>query len=217
MIAVENVSKAYDEAVFALKGVSLRIEKGECCFILGPSGAGKTTLLNLLYGRERPTDGMVAVAGIDPARVSHAGLQGLRRRIGFVFQDFKLIEAWSAYDNVAAVLEMARKPRSYVRSRVWKSLEWVGLSHRVYERAGDLSGGERQRLALARAIVHTPEIILADEPVASVDPETAQFVMNLIFRMHKRGVTVVIASHASDFVSTGASVIRLEHGRIKEA
>lgn len=217
MIAVENVAKAYDTAVYALNGVNLRIAKGECCFLLGPSGAGKTTLLNLFYGLERPTAGKVTVCGIDPARIGHNALQDLRRRIGFVFQDFKLIDDWTAYDNVAVVLEMARKPRRYVRERVWKALEWVGLSHRVYVRAGDLSGGERQRLALVRAMIHTPEIILADEPVANVDPETARLVMNLIFRMHKRGATVVIASHASDYVMAGANVILLDHGRIREA
>lgn len=216
MIAVENVAKAYDTAVYALNGVNLRIAKGECCFLIGPSGAGKTTLLNLFYGLERPTAGTVTIAGIDPARAGHAALQNLRRRIGFVFQDLKLIDDWTAYDNVAVVLEMEGKPRWHVHERVWKALEWASLSHRVYVRAGDLSGGERQRLALVRAMIHTPEIILADEPVANVDPETARFVMNLLFRMHTRGATVVIASHASDYVMAGANVIHLEHGRIKE-
>ncbi|HQP31187.1 MAG TPA: ABC transporter ATP-binding protein [Deltaproteobacteria bacterium] len=215
MIAIENATKVYDGGVTALSGVSLRIEKGSCCFIQGPSGAGKTTLLNLIYGLERPSAGSVEVAGINPARASHATLQGLRRHMGFAFQDFKLVETWSAYENTAVVLEMAGKPRSYVRTRVWKVLEWVGLQHRMYERAADLSGGERQRLALARALVHTPEIILADEPVASMDQASARQVMNLIFRMHKRGMTVIIASHGKEFISDGATLIRLDHGMIE--
>jgi ABC-type ATPase involved in cell division len=217
MIAIENAAKVYDGGVTALSGVSLRIERGECCFIQGPSGAGKTTLLNLIYGLERPNSGSVEVAGIDPTRVSHAMLQGLRRHMGFAFQDFKLVESWSAYENTAVVLEMAGKPRSYVRSRVWKILEWVGLQHRMYERAVNLSGGERQRLALARAVVHTPEIILADEPVASMDHASARLVMNLLFRMHKRGMTVIIASHGNEFINEGTSLIRLDHGMLEGA
>lgn len=217
MIAIDNATKVYDGGVTALSGVSLSIAKGECCFIQGPSGAGKTTLLKLIYGLDRPSSGQVEVAGINPARASRATLQGLRRHMGFVFQDFKLVENWSAYENVAVVLEMAGKPRSYVRTRVWKVLEWVELQHRVYEQADSLSGGERQRLALARAVVHTPEIILADEPVASMDPMAAQAVMNLIFRMHKRGVTVIIASHGKDYHNEGSSLIRLSQGMIEGA
>lgn len=215
MIAIDNAAKVYDGGVTALSGVSLRIEKGACCFIQGPSGAGKTTLLNLIYGIERPTSGSVEVAGIDTARASHATLQGLRRHMGFAFQDFRLVEGWSAYENAAVVLEMAGKPRSYVRTRVWKVMEWVGLQHRMYERAADLSGGERQRLALARALVHTPEIILADEPVASMDHASALMVMGLIFRMHKRGMTVIIASHRNEFIGEGTSLIRLNNGLIE--
>jgi len=215
MITIDNATKVYDGGVTALSGVSLRIEKGACCLIQGPSGAGKTTLLNLIYGIERPSSGSVEVAGINPALASRATLQGLRRHMGFAFQDFRLVEGWSAYENVAVVLELAGKPRSYVRTRVWKVLEWVGLQHRMHERASDLSGGERQRLALARALVHTPEIMLADEPAASMDGETARLVMGLIFRMHKRGMTVIIASHGMDFMTEGTMFVRLNHGMVE--
>jgi len=216
MITIEHATKVYDDSLYALRDVSISIGKEECCFILGPTGAGKTTLLNLIFGLDKPSSGKVDVLGLDPAGGDRSLLQSLKRHMGFVFQDFRLIDDWSAYDNMAVVLEMARKPWGYVRSRVWNVLAWVGLQHKVYEMAGDLSGGERQRLALARAIVHAPEILLADEPVGSVDPDTAQFMMNLIFRMNKRGMTVVIASHGSDYLLEGARVIRLEKGRIRE-
>ncbi len=214
MIILENVTRVYHGSVYALRDVSLHIKKGECCFLLGPSGAGKTTLLRLMYALEQPSSGQVLIRDRDLAGMDPAGIQGIRRHAGFVFQDFKLIEDWSVYDNAAIILEILGKSSAYIRSRVWKMLKWVGLQHKVYERSGDLSGGEQQRLALVRAIIHDPDILLADEPVGSLDEVTGRYIMNMFYRLHKKGMTVVIASHKEDPIIDFARVIRLDKGKI---
>lgn len=216
MITFENVTKVYHDTVYAVRDISLVIEKGSLCFIVGPSGAGKTTLLKLVYGLERPSEGTVSVFGSDLSRIPRSRLQAIRRHTGFVFQDYRLVEDWTVYQNAAIPLEILGKSPLYVRSRVWRMLKWIGLTHKVYERARNLSGGERQRLALARAIIHDPDIVLADEPVGGQDETTARYLMNVFYKLHRKGTTIVIASHRSDPLMDHARIVRMEHGRILE-
>ena len=213
MIILEDVTKVYPGNVYALRDVSLHIKKGECCFLLGPSGAGKTTLLKLMYALERPSSGQVYIQDRDISGMDSANIQAIRRRTGYVFQDYKLINDWSVYDNAAIILEILGKSSAYIRSRVWKMLKWVGLQHKVYERAGDLSGGEQQRLALVRSIIHDPDILLADEPIGSLDDTMGRYIMNMFYKLHKKGMTVVIASHKEDPIIDFARVIRLDKGK----
>ena len=214
MIILEDVTKVYHGSVYALRDVSLHIKKGECCFLLGPSGAGKTTLLKLMYALESPSAGQIYIQDRDISGMDSGSIQAIRRRTGYVFQDFKLINDWSVYDNAAIILEILGKSSAYIRSRVWKMLKWVGLQHKVYERAGDLSGGEQQRLALVRAIIHDPDILLADEPIGSLDDTMGTYIMNMFYKLHKKGMTVVISSHKEDPIIDFARVIRVDKGHV---
>jgi len=214
MIVLEHVSKTYHDSVHALKDVSLHIKKGECCFVVGPSGAGKTTLFKLLYAMERPTAGSVYLHDRDICTLNERDVQAMRRGMGFVFQDFKLINDWTVYDNTAIMLQILYKPSIYIRSRVWKMLKWVGLQHKVYEKAGNLSGGERQRLALVRSIIHDPDIIIADEPLESLDEEIAGYIMDVFCRLKKKGTTIVFAGHKQDTPLDYSRLIFMDKGVI---
>lgn len=214
MIVFDNVTKVYHDTVYAVRDLSLTIKKGDICFITGPSGAGKTTVLKLLFGLEKPSQGNVSIFNRNIQRLSPSDIQDIRRHTGFVFHDFKLIDDWTVYHNASIILEVLGKPAVYVRNRVWRMLKWVGLQHKVYERARDLSGGERQRLALVRAIIHDPDIILADEPVGSLDEEMARYMMNVFFKLNKKGTTIIIASHREDPMMGAAKIIRMDHGSI---
>jgi cell division transport system ATP-binding protein len=214
MIILEDVTKVFHGNVYALRDVSLHIKKGECCFLMGPSGAGKTTLLKLMYALEPSSSGQIYIQDRDISGMDYGSIQAIRRRTGYVFQDFKLINDWSVYDNAAIILEILGKSSAYIRGRVWKMLKWVGLQHKVYERAGDLSGGEQQRLALVRAIIHDPDILLADEPIGSLDDTMGRYIMNMFYKLHKKGMTVVIASHKEDPIIDFARVIRLDKGKV---
>lgn len=214
MIILDNVTKIYHDTVYAVRDISLNISKGDMCFIVGPSGAGKTTLLKLMFGMEHPSRGTVSMFGRNMEGLSKSSIQAVRRHTGFVFQDFKLIEDWSVYNNAAIILEILGKPQVYVRGRVWRMLKWVGLQHKVYERAKDLSGGERQRLALVRAMIHDPDILLADEPVGSLDESMARYMMNVFLKLNKKGTTIIIASHRGDPLMDYANIVHMEHGAI---
>jgi cell division transport system ATP-binding protein len=214
MIALHDVSKVYHDSMHALRDITFNITEGECCFILGPSGAGKSTLLKILCAMEHPTSGQVYLFGRDAGKLDASDIQSLRRHMGVIFQDYRLIDDWTVYDNAAIILQILGKSSGYIRSRVWQMLKWVGLQHKVYERAGDLSGGEKQRLAIVRAIIHDPDILLADEPVGSLDDTTARYVMNMFYRLHRKGTTLVIASHREDPFIDFARVISLDKGMI---
>lgn len=214
MIILQAVSKLYHDSTYALRDVTFQISRGECCFILGPSGAGKTTLLKILHAMERPSKGRVYLFERDAGKLSGPDIQALRQHMGFIFQDYRLVDDWTVYDNIAAILQILGKSSGYIRKRVWQMLKWAGLQHKVYERAGDLSGGERQRVAIIRAIIHDPDILLADEPVGSLDDATARFVMNMFYRLHRKGTTLVIASHREDPFIDFARVISLDRGMI---
>jgi len=214
MIVLNNVTKVYHDTVYAVRDVSLNIDKGNLCFITGPSGAGKTTVLKLMFGLEQPSRGTISIYNRNLNALDSSSIQAIRRHTGFVFQDFRLVDDWTVYHNAAIILEVLGKPAVYVRSRVWRMLKWVGLQHKVYEKAKDLSGGERQRLALVRAIIHDPDILLADEPVGSLDEPMARYMMNVFFKLNRKGTTIIIASHREDPLMDYAKVIHMDRGSI---
>jgi cell division transport system ATP-binding protein len=217
LIRLFHVSKSYAAGSFALRDVSLEIQKGELVFLTGPSGAGKTTLMKLLFAAERPSEGQILVLGRNVARVGERGIPRLRRRVGVVFQDFKLIASRTVEENVAVTLEVIGTPPREARARVFAMLKRVGLQHRRHHRPAALSGGEQQRVALARALVNEPAILLADEPTGNLDAELTLEIMDLVAAAASRGTTVLVASHDHALVDKYARrVVRLEGGQLVE-
>lgn len=199
----------------ALNDVNLRIREGEFVFVSGPSGAGKTTLLRLIFGTERPTSGHILINGINLNRISRLKLDLLRRKIGFVFQDFKLLPAKTVFENVALALEVTGERRSLIRKKTRQSLKLIGLMEKEEAYPLELSGGEQQRVAIARAIVKDPLILLADEPTGNLDPDLTKDIMVLFKSIHMKGATVVIATHSRELLEdTEQMKIFLNRGRI---
>lgn len=214
MIQFHQVSKRYDNCV-ALKDVSFEIEQGEFVFFVGPSGAGKSTIMKLIYREEKPSSGDVLVGRIDVAKLSSGEVPKLRRRMGIVFQDFKLLPGQSAFDNVAYVLRALGVSPTEIRKRVLGALKVVGLIDKVDATPEELSGGEQQRVGIARAIVNGPAIVVADEPTGNLDPETSQEIMNLLLQINKRGTTILVSTHDQEIVNrTRRRVIAMRAGEI---
>jgi cell division transport system ATP-binding protein len=212
-----HVSKSYMAGTFALHDLTLEVKKGEFVFLTGSSGAGKTTLLKLLFAAERPNEGQILVLGRNIARLRESAIPALRRRIGVVFQDFKLLNRLTIEDNVAVALEVAGTPRREARARAFRLLKQVGLQHRRYHHPLSLSGGEQQRVAIARALVNEPEILLADEPTGNLDPELTIEIMDLISSASTRGTTVIVATHDHSVIERyGKRTIHLEAGRVAD-
>ncbi len=212
-----HVSKSYSAASFALHDISLEIKRGEFVFLVGSSGAGKTTLLKLVFAAERSSEGQILVLGRNIARLQGSAIPALRRRIGVVFQDFKLLPRRTIEENVGVALDVLGMPRRESRPRVFQILKRVGLHHRRFHHPLSLSGGEQQRVAIARALVNEPEILLADEPTGNLDPELTLEIMDLIASAATRGTTVIVATHDMSLVERyGKRMIRLEAGRIAE-
>src|SRR5215831_8050055 len=195
ILMFEDVFKSYRQGVPVLRGTNLIIERGEFVFITGPSGSGKSTLLRLLYRAETVDQGRILFMGRDVARLTESSIPFLRRNLGTVFQDFKLVTSWSVFENVAVTLEVLGLPARLIRSRVGEALERVGLQGRGDDPAGVLSGGEQQRIAIARAIVGEPALILADEPTGNLDPQLAIDILGLFEEIHDSGTTVLFATH----------------------
>lgn len=210
-----HVSKSYIAGTYALHDVSLEVGKGEFVFLTGPSGAGKTTLLKLLFAAEKPSEGQILVLGRNIARLGEAGIPRLRRRIGVVFQDFKLLNRRTVEENVRMALDVVGTPRREARARVFKLLKQVGLQNRRFHYPMSLSGGEQQRLAIARALVNEPELLLADEPTGNLDPDLTLEIMDLIAGAATRGTTVIVATHDMNLIERyGKRVVHLEAGQL---
>jgi cell division transport system ATP-binding protein len=201
----------------ALKEIDLRIRTGEFVFITGPSGAGKTTFLRLIFGAEPPTEGQIVINGINLSRISGTKLDLLRRKVGFVFQDFKLLSRRSVFQNVALALEVTGEKRSVVRKKTHQMLRAVGLAAKEEAYPIELSGGEQQRVAIARAMINDPLILLADEPTGNLDPDITREIMVLFRSINLRGTTVVIATHSRELLrNTDQRIIVLHGGKVLE-
>lgn len=215
MIEMYGVTKIYPGGQVALKDINLKILKGEFVFIVGPSGAGKSTLIKLLFREELPTRGQIFFGGKNITRLRPREIPYLRRRIGIVFQDFRLLPEKTVYENIAFAMEVVEAPGRDIRKRVPYVLERVGLAHKAKAKPSELSGGEQQRVALARALVNNPDVLVADEPTGNLDPDTSRDIMNLLDDINKRGTTLVVASHARELVdSMKKRVIQLEKGSL---
>ena len=215
MIEFKNVSKVYNNNVKALSNVNVRIESGEFVFLVGPSGAGKSTFVKMLLKEVDPTIGNVLMNGTDLASIKRGQVPFYRRRIGMVFQDFKLIPTLNVYENVAFAMRVVEASPKEIRKRVPMVLSLVGLSNKYKMFPNELSGGEQQRVSIARALVNNPAVLIADEPTGNLDPETAKEIMSLIEDINKSGTTVLMATHAKDIVdSMKKRVIALEKGSI---
>jgi cell division transport system ATP-binding protein len=215
MISFENVTKGYKGGTVAIRDMSLEIDKGEFVFLVGSSGSGKTTFIRLLLREEIPNHGRILVAGRDIANLSQWRIPYLRRNIGCVFQDFRLLPNKTVFENVAFALEVIGRPKHVVAAQVPQVLDLVGLSKKRESLPGELSGGEQQRVAVARAFVNRPLILLADEPTGNLDPATSQGIMRLLERINKTGTTVVIATHDAGIVDQmRRRVVELDHGTL---
>ena len=217
MIEAHHVSKTYARGVYALRDLSIRVEKGDFVFLTGPSGAGKSTLLRLLLRQDVPTEGQLMVGGRNLSTLTPRQVQSYRRSLGFVFQDFKLLPAKTVLENVSFVPRVLGMAESQQQRRTFQVLKWVGLQHRMNAYPLELSGGEQQRIAIARALVNDPAIILADEPTGNLDPDLSLEIMNLFREINARGTTVVVATHDRELIRrVGRRAVTLDHGNIVE-
>jgi cell division transport system ATP-binding protein len=219
MIKFQNVTKIYEtknkQKVFALKNVSFEIKKGEFVLIVGRSGAGKTTLLKLIFAEEKPTEGKIFFEGKDITKMKDGEISKLRREIGVVFQDYKLLPTKTAFENLAYVMEVTGFSDEEIKRDVPKVLEIVGLSEKFQSFPQELSAGEKQRLSIARALISRPKVILADEPTGNLDPYNTLDILKIFQKIHEMGTTIVLATHNKDIVDIlGKRVITLEKGEI---
>jgi len=217
VIETRRLSKVYSRGLYALRELTLNVEKAEFVFLTGPSGAGKSTFLRLLLMQERPTEGEVFVNGHNLALLSRREIQEYRRGIGFVFQDFKLIPTRTVLENISFVPEVLGVPPAHQRRRAFQVLKWVGLQHRMNAHPKDLSGGEQQRIAIARALVNDPALLIADEPTGNLDPDLSLEIMNLLREINAGGTTVLVATHDRELIRlVGRRTITLDQGRVVE-
>jgi cell division transport system ATP-binding protein len=203
--------------VYALKDLSLTIDKGEFLFLTGPSGAGKSTFLRLLLREELPSEGELRVSGRDLKDLSYGQMQAYRRSVGFVFQEFRLIPRFTVFQNVSFVMRVLGVQAAVQQRKTFQVLKWVGLQHRMNALPEELSGGEQQRVAIARALVNDPQLVLADEPTGNLDPDLSLEIMNLFREINASGTTVVVATHDRELIRrVGRRAITLDHGQIVE-
>lgn len=215
MIDFENVSKTYPNGTHALNDITLHIDKGEFVFIVGASGAGKSTFLKLIMHEEIPTSGEIVINGKSISRLKRREVPYLRRHMGIVFQDFRLIEKMNVFDNVAFAMRAVGERTATIKKRVPYVLDLVGLKDKMKDRPSELSGGEQQRVSLARALVNNPEIIIADEPTGNVDPELSHEIIELLNEINAKGTTVLVVTHEHELVREfNQRVITIDHGRI---
>ena len=216
LIRMKNVNKKYKNGTVAIEDLNLSIEKGSFNFVIGGSGSGKSTLIKMLYREERPTTGQIVVGGINVAKLRNNKVYKLRRNLGIVFQDYRLLPKLTVYENVAFALECIGEKKDIIRIKVLKALEDVGLKNKVHEYPDHLSGGEQQRVAIARAIVNDPKLLLCDEPTGNLDPDMSMEVMKVLEDINKtRGTTIIMATHDKEIVNKmKKQVITLKDGRL---
>ena len=215
MIEMKDVVKKYDNGTTALRGVTVQIEPGEVAYIVGPSGAGKSTFIRLLYREVKHDKGSLKVADFDLDKIKKRDIPMLRRNVGVVFQDYKLLPKKTVYENIAYAMQVIGERRRNIKKRVMEVLDLVGLKHKVRSFPNELSGGEQQRIAIARAIVNNPKVLIADEPTGNLDPDNSWEIMNLLERINLQGTTVLMATHNSLIVNTlRHRVIAIENGRV---
>src|SRR3989337_4016509 len=217
MVNMFHVYKSYERAISVLTDITVKIDKGEFVFITGASGAGKSTLLKLMFCIERPTQGQIIIAGKNISRFTERDIPLLRRKMGFVFQDFKLLNNKTVFDNIALALRITGVTNREISKKVLKVLTYLGLQHRANFKPLMLSGGEQQRVAIARALAKEPSILLADEPTGNLDPERALDIINLFNEISARGTTMVVATHDKSIIDRfNKRTIHLDNGKIVE-
>lgn len=215
MIEMMNVTKKYNKGITAINNLSIQIKDGEFVYVVGPSGAGKSTFIKMMYREEKATKGRIRVGKYDLMKIRDRQIPFLRRYVGVVFQDFKLLQHKTVYENVAYAMEVIEKSPREIKRRVEDVLELVNLKHRMNNFPNELSGGEQQRVAIARAIVNTPGILIADEPTGNLDPDTSMEIMDILERINEQGTTIVMATHNSQIVNEKKHrVIAIENGQI---
>lgn len=214
-IKFKDVEKTYKNGVNAIYDLDLDIKKGEFVFVIGTSGSGKSTLIKMLYREEKPTKGEIYLGGINVAKVKNSKVYKLRRKIGIVFQDYKLLPKLTVYENVAFALEIYGLPTNEIRRKVLKALDLVGLKSRTKSYPNELSGGEQQRVAIARAIVNSPKLLICDEPTGNLDPDTSLEIMKVIEKINELGTTIVMATHDREMVNKMKKrVVLLDNGKL---
>ncbi|MDZ5711502.1 cell division ATP-binding protein FtsE [Jeotgalibacillus haloalkalitolerans] len=215
MIQMNEVYKKYPNGIMAANGFDVKIQSGEFVYVVGPSGAGKSTFIKMMYREEKPTKGTIMVNGIDIAKLKRKRVPYLRRNIGVVFQDFKLLNKLTVYENIAFALEVIEEQPKVIKQKVMEVLDLVGLKHKARMMPDELSGGEQQRVSIARSIVNSPKVVIADEPTGNLDPETSWEIMNLFEEINSRGTTIIMATHNREIVNTiRHRVIAIENGVI---
>lgn len=216
LIRLKNVYKQYKNGVTAVYDATISIKKGAFVFVIGGSGSGKSTLIKMLYREEKPSAGQIVVGGVNVAKLRNSKVYKLRRKVGIVFQDYRLLPKLTVYENVAFAMEVIGAPKRVTRAQTLKALELVGLKNKIHNYPTQLSGGEQQRVAIARAIVNNPKLLLCDEPTGNLDPERSMEIMEVLELINeKRGTTIIMATHDKNIVdSMKKSVLTLKDGRI---
>ncbi|UCZ52658.1 cell division ATP-binding protein FtsE [Bacillus shivajii] len=215
MISMKDVWKTYPNGVMAINGIDVTIDKGEFVYVVGPSGAGKSTFIKMMYREEKPTRGEIMIDGKNLTKVKERHIPYLRRNMGVVFQDFKLLPSLTVFENIAFAMEVIEESKTTIRKRVMNVLDIVRLKNKARFLPHEISGGEQQRVAIARAIVNNPAVLIADEPTGNLDPETSWEIMHILEEINDRGTTIVMATHNKDIVNTMRKrVIAVENGRI---
>ena len=215
LINISHAKKTYKTGVTAIHDLSLKIEKGEFVFIIGSTGCGKSTLIKMLYREEKPTSGKIIIGGLDVGKIRNSKVYKLRRKIGVVFQDYKLLQKSTVYENVAFALEVLGTPKSEIYPKVIKVLDLVGLKHKANNYPHQLSGGEQQRVAIARAIVNGPKLLICDEPTGNLDEITSMEIMKVLDAVNQMGTTIIMVTHDTEIVNKmKKKTILLDSGRI---
>lgn len=215
VIEMQDVWKTYSNGNTAIQGINVKIDRNEFVYVVGPSGAGKSTFMKMMYREEKPTKGQIFVSGFNLSKLKQRKIPYIRRNIGVIFQDFRLLPQLTVYENVAFAMEVIEAPKRMIKKRTMEVLDLVGLKHKASSLPSELSGGEQQRVSIARAIVNNPSVIIADEPTGNLDPETSIGIIKLLEEINLRGTTIIMATHNRDIVNNFRKrVIAIENGKI---